>query len=274
MTTIERKRSTSPPATRTENNDDSKSIPISPSPPALTSRDIQIQTPPPTSFTPSENEDLSSVDESLVSSCNDESIDLQDDEENHNSYFSPLVTTGDSDKNTSGEYQSELRSRKSSSFLESSTLLDYNLNDDDSNSTNKHLSNTYTTTDSSSFLRYDNTIVKMITSNIAKLTNTNPNPANTPTSENNSNNTDTTITTNDNNIDNNIHSSNSRRICNKLCGDIGDDESEGSSLQAGKRIWMGTLVVMNFLAKVLLWGSAFATIGAVVWYSIELKNNG
>lgn len=39
-------------------------------------------------------------------------------------------------------------------------------------------------------------------------------------------------------------------------------------------IVQSTLTLMNFLAKVLLYGSIIATVAGVVWYSLELKNNG
>jgi hypothetical protein len=35
-----------------------------------------------------------------------------------------------------------------------------------------------------------------------------------------------------------------------------------------------TMVVMNILAKILVWSSVIALAAAVVWYSYELKNNG
>ena len=34
------------------------------------------------------------------------------------------------------------------------------------------------------------------------------------------------------------------------------------------------MVVMNILAKILVWSSVVALAAAVVWYSYELKNNG
>ena len=41
-----------------------------------------------------------------------------------------------------------------------------------------------------------------------------------------------------------------------------------------KLLWNGTLAIMNVFAKLLLWSSIVATIAAVIWYSIELKQNG
>jgi len=38
--------------------------------------------------------------------------------------------------------------------------------------------------------------------------------------------------------------------------------------------WRSTMTVMNFLARLLFWGTVVATVAAVVWYSYELKNNG
>ena len=35
-----------------------------------------------------------------------------------------------------------------------------------------------------------------------------------------------------------------------------------------------TMVIMNVLAKILVWSSVVALVAAVVWYSYELKNNG
>lgn len=71
-----------------------------------------------------------------------------------------------------------------------------------------------------------------------------------------------------------------RRMC---CPSSPPDDSSNSSsctsrnsniVETTKRFVSGTLLVMNFLAKVLLYTSGIATIAGVVWYSIELKNNG
>jgi len=68
-----------------------------------------------------------------------------------------------------------------------------------------------------------------------------------------------------------------RTIRGGICCSLGrkiPSEMDVTELNTRKRIWVGTLAFMNFFAKVLLWSSGVATIAAVVWYSIELKNNG
>ena len=55
-------------------------------------------------------------------------------------------------------------------------------------------------------------------------------------------------------------------------------DSDGAASVLGK--WCpapfvrSTLSVMNFMARLLFWGSVVAMVAAVVWYSYELKNNG